>query len=547
MLGRAHCPANRTPGGLHFTGMSWRRREPTPAGRSVRTGEAPPPTPRPVGGASGFPGGGVSVNRCVYWRSAGRNPRVGAPPPHPSWDLKGQEELCWAEVRTKGAGMRRCPCRGGLSEAEPGALPAAAARMGLETPPRGGRRRQPGQQRPGPGAGGPAGRPEGGGPWAGTTGSCLLHSEREQVGLGPETGADRQREPEAAGRGAEPERPGPTPEADRPSSLRTRPERSGPWSELEEAAGPWAQAAGTDGFCTDPRRPGLQPQPPEPRLGTQASADVAGPGAAAPGPHTQPARPEPRAGNRRPPQKSSGLRPQPEGAWREPYTAGSGTRRHPEGPWTESPAQGSRTQPDPEAAWKRAGADGFPTPPAADGSWAPPGTAGARTQGAPGPQTEPGTDCFWGEPNQDGPLAAPEPGPLVTYLYSHLGYSALTAVPRLVITPETPEPEAQSAGLPTARAEVGSGGFSSASSFDESEDDVGAGVGGASDPEDRSGVSRRPILPLSHIPPNPLLPCLCSEKFSSTYPRFQSPGTSSVHLPSPSDNWVTHLWQGPSS
>lgn len=75
---------------------------------------------------------------------------------------------------------------------------------------------------------------------------------------------------------------------------------------------------------------------------------------------------------------------------------------------------------------------------------------------------------------------------MLTHLYSHLGYNSLTLVPRLIITPETPEPEAQPVGFPS-RVEVGSGGFSSASSFDESEDDVVAGGGGASDPEDRSG------------------------------------------------------------
>ena len=64
----------------------------------------------------------------------------------------------------------------------------------------------------------------------------------------------------------------------------------------------------------------------------------------------------------------------------------------------------------------------------------------------------------------------------------------LTPVPRLIITPETPEPEARPGG-PPSQLEAGSGGFSSASSFDESEDDVVAGGGGASDPEDRSGVS----------------------------------------------------------
>ncbi|XP_059522463.1 inositol-trisphosphate 3-kinase C isoform X1 [Myotis daubentonii] len=377
--------------------------------------------------------------------------------------------------------MRRCPCRGGLNEAEPGALPAAA-RMGLEAP-RGGRRRQPGQQQLGPGAGGPAGRPEGGGPRARTTGSCL-HSECEKASFGPEWGTDRQTEPEAAGLGAETERPSPKTEPDR-SSPRTHPERSSHWSELE-TPGSWTEEPGTGGFCTDPRRPGLQSRPQRARLWTQPSVDGAWTESEIHGPQTQPERSKPWTDNPRTHQKSSGLQTQPEGPWRGLCMGGSRTQQAPEGPCTASLTDGSQIQQDTETAWRQAGTHGFPTQQAADGSWTQPGAGDAQTQDTHGPQTEPGTDYFLEEPNQDGPLAEPEPGQLLTHLYSHLGYNSLTPVPRLIITPETPEPEAQPVGLPS-RVEVGSGGFSSASSFDESEDDVVAGGGGASDPEDRSG------------------------------------------------------------
>ncbi|KAM7057842.1 inositol-trisphosphate 3-kinase C isoform 1-T1 [Molossus nigricans] len=370
--------------------------------------------------------------------------------------------------------MRRCPCRGSLNEAEARALPGAA-RMGLEAP-RGGRRRQPGQQRPGPGAGGPAGRPEWGGPRAGTKGSCL-HSEREKAGPGP--GTDRRAEPEAAGLGAETERPSQKSEPDK-SSLRTHRERSSPWSELE-TPGPW-----TDGFCADPRRSNFQSQPERARLWTQPGVDGPRTELEIHGSQTQPERSKPRADHVWTHEKRSSLQTQPEGAWRELYVDGSRTQQGTEGPWTEPHTDGPQIQQDTETAWKQVGADGFPTQQSTYGSWTQPGTDGAQTQETPGPQTEPGTDCLLGEPNQDGPLAEPEPGELATHLYSHLGYNSLTPVPRLIITPETPEPEAQPLGLPS-RVEVGSGGFSSASSFDESEDDVVAGGGGASDPEDRSG------------------------------------------------------------
>ncbi|XP_025710398.1 inositol-trisphosphate 3-kinase C [Callorhinus ursinus] len=362
--------------------------------------------------------------------------------------------------------MRRCPCRGSLSEAEAGALPGAA-RMGLEAP-RGGRRRQPGQQRPGPGAGGPAGRPDGGGPRARPEGSSL-HTEPERVGLGPEPGTNGQVEPEAAGLGAETERPGQKTEPDI-SSLRTGPEKSSHWSELE-TAGPWTET-GTDGFWTGPYRSDLQSQPERADLRTQPRVDGPWTEIEIHGSQTQPERTTTWADNLWTHKNRSSLRTQPEGA----------------GSSTEPSADGSQIQQDTKTAWEQVGTDGFPTWQDTVGSWTRPGTDGPQAQDTHGPQTEPGTDCFLGESQQDGPLEEPEAGELGTHLYSHLECSSLTPVPRLIITPETPEPEAQPMEMgPPSRAEGGSGGFSSASSFDESEDDVVAGGRGASDPEDRSG------------------------------------------------------------
>uniref|UniRef100_A0A9L0IT85 Kinase n=1 Tax=Equus asinus TaxID=9793 RepID=A0A9L0IT85_EQUAS len=368
--------------------------------------------------------------------------------------------------------MRRCPCRGSLSEAEAGALPGAA-RMGLEAP-RGGRRRQPGQQRPGPGAGGPAGRPEGGGPRTRTEESSL-HIEPERAGLGPEPGTDRQAEPKAAGFGAETERPSRKTEPDR-SSLRTHLERSSRGSELE-TAGPWTETR-TDGFWTNPHRSGLQPQPERARLWTEPGVDGPWTELEIHGSPTQLERAKP-CTNLWTHQNRSSLWTQPErgcpstepsadGSWKELYTDGSRTQQDTEGPWTEPHTDGSQIQQDTETAWTQ------------------PGAHGPQMQDTHRPQTESWTDCLLGEPNQDDSLEEPEHGELVTHLYSHLESSSLTPVPRLIITPETPEPEAQPVGPPT-RLEGGSGGFSSASSFDESEDDVVAGGGGASDPEDRSG------------------------------------------------------------
>lgn len=385
--------------------------------------------------------------------------------------------------------MRRCPCRGSLNEA--GALPGAA-RMGLEAP-RGGRRRQPGQQRPGPGAGGPAGRPEGGGSRARTKVSCF-HTERESAGLGPESGTDGQAEPEAAGLGTETEQPSQKTEPDR-FSLWGHPERSSHCSELE-TAGPWTETE-TDGFCGDPRRSDLQSQPERASLWTQPNVDGPWTEREIHGSQTHPERAKPRTDDLWTHQKRSSFLTQPDGAcpstersadgsWKELYIDGSRTQQNTEGPRTQPHTGGSQIQQDPETTWKQLGT-GFSIQQATDGSWTQPGTDAAQTQDTThGSQTEPGTDCLLGEPNQDGPLAEPELGELVTHLYSHLEYSSLTPVPRLIITPETPEPEAQPVGLPS-RVEVGSGGFSSASSFDESEDDVVAGGESASDPEDRSG------------------------------------------------------------
>ncbi|XP_066099945.1 inositol-trisphosphate 3-kinase C isoform X1 [Saccopteryx bilineata] len=384
--------------------------------------------------------------------------------------------------------MRRCPCRGSLNEAEARALPGAA-RMGLEAQ-RGGRRRQPGQQRPGPGAGGQAGRPEGGGSPTRTKESCL-HSEQERAGLGPEPRTDRQAEPEAAGLGAEIEQPSQKTEPDR-SSLRTHPERRLHWSELE-TDGLWTET-GTDGFCTDPRRSELQSESERVRLWTQPGVDGPWTELEIRGSQTQPEKSQPWADNLWNHQKRPSFRTQLEGtcpsteptvdgSCKELYIDGSRTQQDIEGPWTEPHTDGCQIQQDTETAWQPVGTNGFPTPQATDGSWTQPDTDGAQTQDTNGQESV--MDYLLGESNQDGPLVEPEPGELVTHLYSHLEYNSQTPVPRLIITPETPEPEAQPVGL-SSRVEGGSGGFSSASSFDESEDDVVAGGGGASEPEERS-------------------------------------------------------------
>ncbi|XP_040108631.1 inositol-trisphosphate 3-kinase C [Oryx dammah] len=378
--------------------------------------------------------------------------------------------------------MRRCPCRGSLNEAEAQALPATA-RMGLAAP-RGGRRRQPGQQRPGPGAGGPVGRPEGGGPRARTEESNLL-TEPERASLGLASGADGRAEPEAAGLGAETERPNTTTEPGK-SILRTHLGGSSHWSELD-TAGDWTET-GTDGFWADPHRTDLQSQPQRANLWAQPGVDGPWTELEIYGSQTQSERAKLRADNLCTHQNRSSVRTQPEGVplstersadsfWKQPFTEGSRTEKGTEDSWTELHTDGSQIQQDTETAWKQLDPCGFPTQDI-DGLWSQPGTDG--------PQTEPRTDCLLGEPNQDDSLEEPEHRELVTHRYSHLEGSPMTPVPRLIITPETPEPEARPGG-PPSQLEAGSGGFSSASSFDESEDDVVAGGGGASDPEDRSG------------------------------------------------------------
>ncbi|KAM6153665.1 inositol-trisphosphate 3-kinase C [Erethizon dorsatum] len=373
--------------------------------------------------------------------------------------------------------MRRCPCRGSLNEAEAGALPAAA-RMGLEAL-RGARRRQPGQQRPGPGAGGPAERPEGGGPRAWTEGSSL-GPEPGTEGPQTEPWTDGLCEPEAAGLGAETVSPGQNTEPEG-SGPQTHPEKSSRRSELKTASA-WRETR-TDGFCADTHRPDLQSQAERAGVWTQPGVDEPWTELETPGWQTQPERVKPWADNLWTHQSRPRLRTYPEGvcpfseptadgSWKELYTDGCRTPQDTESSQTEPHTDGSQTQQSTETAWKQPGSDDFPIQQEThDGSW-----------------TQPGADghCLLGEPNQDGPLEETEPGELVTHLYSHLECSSLCPVPRLVITPETPEPEAQPAGL-TSRIDGGSGGFSSASSFDESEDDLVAGGGGTSDPEDRSG------------------------------------------------------------
>ncbi|XP_049643456.1 inositol-trisphosphate 3-kinase C [Suncus etruscus] len=373
--------------------------------------------------------------------------------------------------------MRRCPCRGGLSDTEAGELPEAA-RMGLEAP-RGGRRRQPGQQRPGPGAGGPAGRPDGG--------------DLGRADLGSELATDDPREPDPAGPGAETER------------LELDPEQS---SEPE----------------LDPDEPNLQVHPPgstpcpDPEtvhLRTQPSLDEHCPVLQNPESQTQVEGHTALSENLPTPLDSDSLAQQ-EGArplteasqvssiWEEVYADGPRTpmaTEAKEGPGIEPLSDDPRTPQDPQAVTPR------PVPVItvpgleADVSCPQPGTEEPHSGDPPGTQTEPGTEephsgdlpgtqpgtfCRLDRADHGDSLWEPEPVDLGTQLYSHLDGTSQTPVPRLVITPETPEPDAQPLGL-LSRVDGRSGGFSSASSFDESEDDVVAGGGGASDPEDRSG------------------------------------------------------------
>ncbi|XP_023564002.1 inositol-trisphosphate 3-kinase C isoform X2 [Octodon degus] len=380
--------------------------------------------------------------------------------------------------------MRRCPCRGTLSEAEAGALPAAA-RMGLEAL-RGGRRRQPGQQRSGPGAGGSAERPEGGGPRASTEG----------FSLGPESGTEGAQtepwthglaEPEAAGLVVQRKSPGQHTEPEG-SGPQTHPEKSSRMSELETTGA--QRETRTDGLWASTHRTDLQAQSERASVWTQPGFAEPWTELEIPGWQTQPERVKPWADNLWTHQSRPDFRTFPEGAcpfteptadgsWKELYTDGCRMPQDTEVSWTEPHTDGSQIQQSTETAWKQPSNVGFPVQQEThDDSWTQP-----RTDD---PQSGPGTDCLLGEPNQDGPSKETEPVELVTHLCSHLECSSLCPVPRLIITPETPEPGAQPEGLPS-RIEGSSGGFSSASSFDESEDDFVAGGGGTSDPEDRSG------------------------------------------------------------
>ncbi|KAM6222977.1 inositol-trisphosphate 3-kinase C isoform 2-T2 [Rhynchocyon petersi] len=369
--------------------------------------------------------------------------------------------------------MRRCPCRGNLSEAKAGALPGAA-RLGLEAL-RGGRRRQPGQQRPGPGAGGLAGRPEGGGPWARIE-EASLHSEPRRADHGPELETDGvltdpwtdgQGKPGAAGFGVGTDRPSQKTKPER-STLRTHPERSSHRSELERA-GDWTET-GKGGFWTDPQSSDVHSQPEVDGPWTDLEID---------GPQMLPERDRIWADGLWAHQNESGAQNQPggscpsttpsaDGIWRELYTDGSRTQDT-EGPWTEPHTDASPIQQDTETAWKHPGPDGILLQHETDRFC-------LRTEAEYRSEKDP----------SDGPLEDSETGELMTHLYSDLGQSPLCSVPRLIITPETPEPEAQPVAQPS-HFEGASGGFSSASSFDESEDDVVVTVRGASDPEDRSG------------------------------------------------------------
>lgn len=422
-------------------------------------------------------------------------------PATPLVGFKGEGGAERAEARAEGAGMRRCPCRGSLSEAEAGALPAEA-RMGLEAL-RGGRRRQPGLQRPGPGAGGPTGRPEGGGPRAWIEGSSL-HSEVERTDLGPAScpdgpQADGHAECEAAGLGVASEKPSQNKELDG-SSLQGHPKRNSPLAEME-MAGSW-----TDGFRTDLHRSNLQSRPKRASLCTQPGFDESWTELDRSELwQTRPERDKPWVDHLRTHHGVSklqihpvcpSLEPSADTSCKELSADGSRTPHDTDGFWIESQTDDSLIGPSTQIACRQPASDGFSAQDI-DSALIQPGTDG------------PWTDSVLGESNGDDPLEEPEPDELVTNLCSQLECGSLCPVPRLIITPETPEPEAQPVG-PRSRIEGGTGGFSSASSFDESEDDLVAGSGGTSDPEDRSGVSRTHSSP-EHAPPpqSNVLPSFC--------------------------------------
>ncbi|KAL1769301.1 inositol-trisphosphate 3-kinase C [Sigmodon hispidus] len=352
--------------------------------------------------------------------------------------------------------------------------------MGLEAL-RGGRRRQPGLQRPGPGSGGPMGQPEGGGSQAWTEGSSL-QSGAERSDLGPVKCPDRPQAEsygdghavcKAAGLGAESEKPSQPKELDG-CNLQAHPERDSLRSEME-MAGSWA-----DGFRTDPYRSDLQSQPKRANLCSQPGLDESWTGLW----QTLPERDKPCIDHLQAHHNTSKLQTHPEvgcpspeprtdGPCKETSADGSRTPHDTDCSWTESQTRVSLVRQRTQTAWKQPGSDDFSTQDT-DDAWIQPGVDG------------PWADSVLGESNGDDALEEPEPGELVTNLCSHLDCSSLCPVPRLIITPETPEPEAQPVE-PPSRIEGGTGGFSSASSFDESEDDLMAGGGGTSDPEDRSG------------------------------------------------------------
>lgn len=414
--------------------------------------------------------------------------------------------------------------------------------MGLEAL-RGGRRRQPGLQRPGPGAGSPTGRLEGGGPRAWIEGSSL-HSEAERTDLGPapcpngpqaESCGDGHAECEADGLGVASEKPSQNKELDG-SNLQTHLRRNSLPDEME-MAGSW-----TDGFRTDLHRSDLQSRPKRASLCTQPRFDES---------WTELDRSElwetlperdnkPRVDSLRTHHGVSKLQNHPVCPSPEPSADTSCKELSADGSRTpHDQTDGSLTGSSTQTACSQPGSDGFSAQDT-EGALIQPGTDGPRD------------DSVLGESNGDDPLDLSEPGELVTNLCSHLECSSLCPVPRLIITPETPEPEAQPVG-PQSRIEGGTGGFSSASSFDESEDDLVAGGGGSSDPEDRAGVSRTRSSP-EHAPP-PQISCpphpfalAWKVLFQFTLrhlPAIPSLVPSSIHWSPPGDSQVTNPFHQP--
>lgn len=456
----------------------------------------------------------------------GPEPTSWGSPATPLVGFKGEGGAGRAGARAEGAGMRRCPCRGSLSEAEASALPAEA-RMGLEAL-RGGRRRQPGLQRPGPGAGGPTGRPEGGGPRAWIEGFSL-HSEAERTDFGPapcpdgpqaEPCGDEHEECEAAGLGVGSEKSSQNKELDG-SNLQTHPKLSSPLAEME-MAGSW-----TDGFRTDLHRPDLQARPKRASLCTQPGFDES---------WTEldrselwqtlPERDKPWVDHLRTHQDMSKLQNHPACPSPEP-SAGTSCK--------ELCADGSRTPHDTDGFWIESQTDGSLIGPSTQTACRQPANDGFSAQDTDGTLIQPGTDDGpWAnsvleKSNGDDPLMEPEPRDLVTNLCSHLECSSLCPVPRLIITSESPEPGAQPLG-PQTRIEGGTGGFSSASSFDESEDDLVAGGGGTSDPEDRSGVSRTHFSPERASPPHVSCPSILLTWLRKRSCRLPFPTCQQLHL-----------------